>query len=100
MKTKLLMLVLSILLVSTSMAFADSIFCPPKPMVFGPSFRSMVANQTLNPGAAKNLRPVYGLKGSAAEQVVGRYDAGFGKGAPPPSSVVNIGGLVTGSGMH
>jgi len=100
MKSKLfIMLVLYIFFASTSMALADSIFCPPKPMVFGYSFKSMIANQTLNPAASKNLRPVYGLKGTAAEQVVGKYDASFGKASGARSSVVNIGGLVTGGSM-
>ena len=48
-------------------------------MNFGNSFESAKNNQILNPDAGKNLEPVVGLNGEAAEQGVDKYKKSFEK---------------------
>jgi len=45
---------------------------------WGSSFESMKINQTANPDASKNLEPVVGLDGIAAEQAMQGYQQGCG----------------------
>ena len=45
---------------------------------FGSSFESARSGQILNPEAGKNLAPVDGLDGEAAEMTMGKYRKGFG----------------------
>ena len=62
-------------------ALAISLGCAGKPAQretmldknWGKSFESMKYNQILHPDAGKNLDPVVGLDGQAAEQVMDRY---------------------------
>lgn len=51
---------------------------------YGTSHRVVIAEQTLNPEAEKNLEPVYGLDGQAAYKVITRYRKSFEKAEPPP----------------
>lgn len=44
---------------------------------WGRSYETAKYNQILNPEAGKNLEPVVGLDGVAAENVVNKYDQGF-----------------------
>ena len=44
---------------------------------YGNSYRSVKSGQTLNPGASKNLTPVAGISGTAADQVVKKYTDNF-----------------------
>ncbi len=47
---------------------------------YGNSQRLAISNQTLNPEAGKDLKPVYGFDGRAAEKVVeGQYIKRFDK---------------------
>jgi len=46
-------------------------------MNYGKSFESAKNNQILNPDAGKNLEPVVGLNGEAAEQGVDKYKKSF-----------------------
>jgi len=46
-------------------------------MNFGKSFESAKNNQILNPDAGKNLEPVVGLNGEAAEHGVDKYKKTF-----------------------
>jgi len=47
---------------------------------YGNSHRLAISNQTLNPEAGKDLKPVYGFDGRAAEKVVeGQYIKRFDK---------------------
>jgi len=48
-------------------------------MNFGNSFESAKNSQILNPDAEKNLEPVVGLDGKAAEYTVDRYKKSFEK---------------------
>jgi len=43
----------------------------------GNSYRLAIYNQTLNPEAEKDLKPVYGLEGEAANAVIERHRKGF-----------------------
>jgi hypothetical protein len=51
-------------------------------MSWGKSFESAKNNQILNPDAGKNLDPVVGLDGTAADYAVGKYKESFKKVVP------------------
>lgn len=55
---------------------------------WGTSFKSAINNQTLNPGAGKNLNPVTGLDGEAADNNMEKYREGFKE--KPPEQVYNL----------
>lgn len=46
-------------------------------MDYGTSFQLQKYNQFLNPDAGKNLEPVVGLSGQAAQGVLEKYQKGF-----------------------
>lgn len=52
-------------------------------MDYGTSYKLSKFNQILNPEAEKNLEPVTGFDGGAAQAVMERYRTGFEKAAPP-----------------
>jgi hypothetical protein len=52
-------------------------------MDYGNSHKLSTLNQTLNAEAEKNLEPVMGLDGQAAQATMERYREGFEKAAPP-----------------
>jgi hypothetical protein len=56
----------------------------------GDSVRIVKAQQTLNPAASADPRPVTALDGSAADAIVDRYRKSFAA-PPPPTNVFNIG---------
>jgi hypothetical protein len=64
-------------------------------MDYGTSFKLAKFNQVLNPEAEKNLKPVTGLDGVAAQKSIDRYRKEFEKAQPPVStpmpSIVGIG---------
>ncbi len=62
-------------------------------MDYGTSFKLAKFNQTLNPEAEKNLEPVTGFDGSAAQAAIGRYRKGFEEKTPAPVYSINIGGF-------
>ena len=69
-------------------------------MDYGTSFKLQKFNQTLDPGAEKNLALVEGLDGNAASAIVDQYQKGFS--AAEKGSTYNIsigGGGGTGLGM-
>jgi hypothetical protein len=62
-------------------------------MNFGKSFESAKNNQILNPEAGKNLEPVVGLDGQAAESNVNKYKKSFEKEVPVKTTTTfSIGG--------
>lgn len=63
----------------------------------GSSVEMLRAQQTANPQAAADTRPVQGLDGKAADAAVGRYRKSF-ETPPPPSNVFNIGVGAGGTG--
>jgi len=52
-------------------------------MDYGTSYKLAQFNQILNPEAEKDLKPVTGLDGVAAEKSMDRYRKEFEKAAPP-----------------
>lgn len=56
----------------------------------GDSVRIVRAQQTLNPPASADSRPVTALDGNAADAIVDRYRKSFAA-PPPPVNVFNIG---------
>jgi len=58
---------------------------------FGTSTRLLKINQIENPEAEKNIEPVYGLDGEAAQANTERYRKDFEKSAPPIPSTLTIG---------
>ena len=51
---------------------------------YGNSHGRVIANQTLDPEADKNLEPVSGVDGIAAGNTMKKYQKGFEKGEPLP----------------
>ena len=51
---------------------------------WGTSQKLAIANQTLNPGAEKNLEPVQGLDNKAADKVVNKYNKEFERAPQVP----------------
>lgn len=63
---------------------------------YGSSFREAKFNQILNPEAGKNLEPVYGLDGTAAQKNVNKYQKDFETPPEAPWFFTGVGGI-TGS---
>ena len=59
-------------------------------MDYGTSHKLAKFNQTLNPGAEKNLEPVTGFDGAAAQAAIGKYRKGFEEKTPAPTYVFSI----------
>jgi hypothetical protein len=59
---------------------------------WGRSFEAAKHNQTLNPDADKNLKPVEGLEGPAAERIMGEYIKGGDrtKASAPSYGILSI----------
>jgi hypothetical protein len=57
----------------------------------GNSFHRTIANQTLHPESAKNLEPVTGMDGEAAQAVTDRYRKDFEKSEPAVPYTLTIG---------
>ena len=62
-------------------------------MDYGTSFKLAKFNQILSPEAEKNLEPVTGFDGGAAQTTIGRYKKGFEEKPPATVYSINIGGL-------
>ncbi len=62
-------------------------------MDYGTSYRLALFNQILNPEAEKNLEPVTGLNGRAAQGAMDRYFKGFEEKPAAPVYSINIGSL-------
>lgn len=62
-------------------------------MDYGTSFRLARFNQTLNPDAEKNLEPVTGFDGRAAQATIERYRKGFQEKTEAPVYSISIGNL-------
>ena len=60
---------------------------------WGRSFESAKYNQILNPGAAKNNKPVTGLDGQAGEINMGAYRDSFAGDTPSPDYNINLSGI-------
>ena len=57
---------------------------------FGTSFRLAKANQQLNPEAAKNIEPVTGFDGKAAQATLDKYRKDFEKPASSTPFVLSL----------
>jgi hypothetical protein len=64
---------------------------------FGYAVNAAKAQQTINPDASLNADPVEGIGGVAANETIDRYHDTF-KTPPPPITVINVGGGLSGSG--
>jgi len=63
-------------------------------MDYGTSYQLQKYNQTLNPEAEKNLAPVKGMDGKAAENVAERYKKSFEKQSQTSTSYqINVGSM-------
>ncbi len=65
-------------------------------MDYGTSFKLAKINQIANPEAEKNLKPVYGFDGQAAQIIMERFRKDFEKAAPAayptmPVSLIGVG---------
>jgi len=57
---------------------------------YGTSYNLQKFNQTLDPAAEKNLKPVYGMDGQAADKAVQKYRKDFEKPTPTPKYMINV----------
>ncbi len=97
MKSRVLLLVPVLVLFLSSHAPAWDGWCfSQRKQPMGDSFRSARDNQVLNPDAARDLTPVYGLDGEAAERVYHRYLQTFEKPSKGSTTILNIGGIMSG----
>lgn len=60
-------------------------------MDYGTSHKLAIFSQTLDPEAAKNLEPVAGMEGPAAQRVNDRYLKGFEKQEQQPTFLLSVG---------
>jgi hypothetical protein len=60
-------------------------------MDYGTSSRLLKINQIHNPEAEKNVEPVYGFDGKAAQANTVKYREDFEKSPPPVPSTLTIG---------
>jgi len=58
---------------------------------FGTSVKLAKSSQILNPEAEKNIEPVTGFDGKAAQANIEKYRKDFEKPAPPTPSTLSIG---------
>ena len=58
---------------------------------YGTSHKLAIYNQTLNPDAERNLAPVEGMDGKAAQATMDRYEKGFEKTPPAQTYTFSIG---------
>jgi len=61
-------------------------------MDFGTSYQLAKFNQIQNPQAEKDLKPVVGMDGQAAQNAVEKYQQDFKKPAPAQNFSISIGG--------
>jgi hypothetical protein len=89
--------IVGLLVVSMSCANNASLMTPAESRLdenWGRSFESAKYNQTLNPDAGKNLDPVTGLDGQAADAAIQQYRKSFSQ-----QSTASTGGVGTGVGI-
>jgi type IV pilus biogenesis protein CpaD/CtpE len=63
---------------------------------FGQAVNQAKALQTINPDASLNTDPVTGLDGVAANAAIDNYKKSVTT-PPPPATIINIGGGITGN---
>ena len=87
----------SLFLVGLGMSFLLLIGCAelnPGPSQverdYGNSYNLAKHSQILNPEAAKNLEPVTGFDGKAAQKTIARYRQDFERPTPPPTYVLGL----------
>ena len=61
-------------------------------MDYGTSYKLAKFNQTLDPDAEKNLEPVEGIDGQAAEKIMEKYQKSFERPHRPPTFSIRISG--------
>jgi len=63
---------------------------------FGQAVNMAKAQQTLNPDASRNTDPVSGISGKEGNLIIDAYHESL-KPPPPPATVINIGGGLSGN---
>ena len=85
---------LAIMFLALGCSTPSSVVCTQKlsPLKkdFGNSYRLAIENQTLNPEAKHNLKPVSGFDGQVANSVAEKYRKEFSKPDPAPTYMFNI----------
>ena len=97
------LLLIGLMVVSISMGCAElsrlEVGCEGPSRVemdYGTSYKLAIFNQTLNPEAEKNLEPVEGFDGMAAQTVIEMYRKGFGEESQKPVYSISPANLGTG----
>ena len=70
---------------------------------WGTAYNLAIANQTLNPDAEKNLKPVTGMDNKAADKTITRYEKEFEKAPQAPVYNMQLPGAMgssTTTGTH
>ena len=87
------MRIVSLLIIGIMMVMMNTGCAPTRTeMDFGASYNLAKYNQTMNPQAEKNLDPVKGFDGQAANIAVEKYRKDFEKPAPAPNLSISISG--------
>jgi hypothetical protein len=79
---------LCLLAVSASLSGCSST-TPQSDRMFGHAVRAALASQTLDPNAARNSDPVYGMDGRSALAAQQQYTLGFSKPAQAPAPMTS-----------
>ena len=87
-----LRIILVIVIGAVQLAACTSSMTGRVEMDHGTSYQLALHNQILNPDAEKNLAPVYGFEGAAAQATLEKYDKSFSKETQAPVYSINIGG--------
>lgn len=90
MSTKYLILMISIALLQMS---AGCAMRPELDRNWGKSYEHAKSAQILNPDAQKNLKPVVGLDGEAAQKSMENYRGSFAPAGGEESYTVNLGSI-------
>lgn len=80
---------------SASLLAACTPLTPNLDKHFGQAVNMAKAQQTLNPDASRNTDPVSGISGKEGNLIIDAYHESL-KPPPPPATVINIGGGLSG----
>jgi hypothetical protein len=86
----------TLILVALTAGLAACTATPNLDRNFGQAVNQAKAQQTINPDASLNTDPVVGLDGVAANAAIDNYTKSVTT-QPPPATVINIGGGLSGN---
>ena len=81
-------IIVGLILMGTLSGCSTGIYKGPVAQEWGTSYKLAIANQTLNPDAEKDLKPVTGMENKAADTTIAKYEKEFEK--EPQVPVYNL----------